>query len=101
MLKIGVLSHTLKDSRRLLREIIESEHDNNKIVHTAFDRAWLSDETVYYALQNDSDSMRGIKFDQLIISDKYLFDSDFYSYVVIPMLGSSCVPEEYLIQVFE
>lgn len=102
MLKIGVLGHTLEQSRQMLREIVDSEREQNKniIIRKSYDKAWLLDGTTYYALSN-SDNVRGIRLDQLIILDRDIYDIDYYHYVLLPCLSSSCVPEEYLIQVFE
>lgn len=101
MLKIGVLGHTLKQSSQMLHEIVDSEcKQNNNIIQMSYNKALISDETVYYALSN-SENVRGIRLDQLIILDKDVYNIDYYYCVLLPCLANSCVPEEFLIQEFK
>ena len=106
MLNIAVLGYSYDLSCRALHEIVNNDEYNSKS-KSKFCALMNDDvETKYVALNPNSDYIRGMKLDQLILVDDYRWKilkkhSGYISQCVEPCLYYSCVPEEFLIQKYE
>lgn len=99
MLHIGVLGYNQEHGVQLLKKIIEGDQNSRPCKKTS-DRAILKDNT-YYIVINNNESTKGVRFDQLIVANDDIMHSQFVRLYVSPCLAGSCVPDEFLVQVYK
>lgn len=100
MLKIGVIGTDKEDTITLINQIANNDA-TCKSSSTGHLGAIMNDNTRYYTLHNDLYGNKGLRLDQIILSDEKIKFSDEYKCCLLPFLTSSCVPEEFQVQIYE
>jgi hypothetical protein len=104
-LRVAVIGYTYELSCRAIRILAKS--DESKIKTVKKSQIIMEDDTEYFAISPDSyDSLRGYKFDQLIIVDDDRWEilykhCGIINYIKQRILYYSFVPESFQVQKFE
>ncbi len=103
-LSIAVVGYNYKLSCRAIRQVAENDMDS-KIKFARQDLVLMDDGTRYKAFTNNTDSLRGVLVDQIILVDDYRWGVILQQHGLISYLKErlhrSCVPEEFQIQEYE